>query len=134
MKQFDLTITRPHIYKVKINAETFEDAEKFVRDQYERGINVHAFRYSDTEGPMTITENGETALVPKAYKVKIIRELEDVVRVVADNEKQAIEKGMILGMTMRNEDLLEGETRAEIAEVIYEEVKDALSGKETNKD
>lgn len=127
MKQFDISITIPETYKVKINAPTFEEAEKYIREQYNKGINVRVFKYeAATEGPMTITQNGEVELVPKAYKVRIARERENQVTIEASSAKKAIEKALVLEMAMPDDDFDECDPRVEIVDVIYE--KPSISG------
>lgn len=120
MKQFDITITRPVNYKVKVNAQTFEDAERHIREQYAMGINAHVFNYDCSDGEMTITQNGEVELVPKAYKVRITRERENQVTIEASSAKKAIEKALVLEMAMPDDDFDECDPRVEIVDVIYE--------------
>lgn len=126
MKQFDITITRPVNYKVKVNAQTFADAERHIREQYAKGINAHVFNYDSSEGEMTITQNGEVDLVPKAYNVRITRERENQVTIEASSTKKAIEKALVLEMAMPDDDFDECDPRVEIVDVIYE--KPSISG------
>ena len=134
MKRFNITVVKPTIYKLKVDAETFEDAEKYIRNRSETINYCGVGSYSVKTGELTITQNGEAKVIPTAYNVRISRELYKYITVETEDEKEALDKAMDILEGMDNDEFITSNDRVKVDEVIYGEEKNATIGEETNKD